>query len=102
MAMRPSFTDALTWMDIHGDAPDVVDHWQQVIIDMPPDEERSTPRPRACRAGPPSRNGTMAASPGDAAVGGVARGRAISRSSFRTPHEPHERVDAGLRERVVD
>lgn len=42
MAMRPSFTDALTWMDIHGDAPDVVDHWQQVIIDMPPDEERSS------------------------------------------------------------
>ena len=42
MAMRPSFTDALTWMDIHGDAPDVVDHWQQGIIDMPPDEERSS------------------------------------------------------------
>jgi hypothetical protein len=43
MAMRPSFTDALTWMDIHGDAPDVVDHWQQVIIEMPPDEERPVP-----------------------------------------------------------
>ena len=40
MVMRPSFADALTWMDIHGDAPDVVDHWQQVVIDQPPDEPR--------------------------------------------------------------
>jgi poly(A) polymerase len=40
MVLRPSFTDALTWMDIHGDAPDVVEHWQQVIIGQSADEER--------------------------------------------------------------
>jgi len=46
MVMRPSFTDALTWMDIHGDAPDVVEHWQQVLIDQPVEEERPPHRDR--------------------------------------------------------
>jgi poly(A) polymerase len=26
---RPAFPDALTWLDVHGDAPDVVESWRQ-------------------------------------------------------------------------
>ncbi len=50
MVMRPSFADALTWMDIHGDAPDVVEHWQQVVIDQPPDEPRGREHPAGAAA----------------------------------------------------
>jgi poly(A) polymerase len=27
---RSSFAEALTWLDVHGDRPDVVDHWMQL------------------------------------------------------------------------
>jgi poly(A) polymerase len=28
---RPAFREALTWMEIHGQRPDVVDHWRAVV-----------------------------------------------------------------------
>ena len=33
LAHRGIFRDALTWLDIHGDAPDLVDHWNAVAAD---------------------------------------------------------------------
>jgi Polymerase A arginine-rich C-terminus len=38
---RHVFRDALTWLDVHGDAPDVVDHWKAVIggTDQPGTED---------------------------------------------------------------
>ena len=41
LAGRPSFSDALTWVEIFGDAPEAVHHWKQVQAQMP------KPQPRA-------------------------------------------------------
>ncbi len=30
LAHRPAFADALTWLDVFGDAPDAVEHWRQM------------------------------------------------------------------------
>jgi hypothetical protein len=43
LAHRHIFRDALTWMEIHGGAPETVDHWKAVLADssptdMPPPE----------------------------------------------------------------
>lgn len=35
MPHRPAFTDALTWLDIAGDAPDAVERWRQVKVERP-------------------------------------------------------------------
>ena len=37
---RPSFSDAIVWLDIFGDAPDAVAHWKQVQSEMPKPEPR--------------------------------------------------------------
>jgi poly(A) polymerase len=33
LAHRHIFRDALTWLDIHGDAPDVVEHWKALLAE---------------------------------------------------------------------
>lgn len=38
---RPSFSDAITWVDIFGDAPEAVHHWKQVQAQMPKPEPRA-------------------------------------------------------------
>ena len=37
---RPSFSDAIVWLDIFGDAPDAVAHWKHVQSEMPKPEPR--------------------------------------------------------------
>ena len=32
MTHRSIFRDALTWMDIHGGSPEVVEHWKGVLV----------------------------------------------------------------------
>ena len=32
---RSAFDDALTWLDIHGDRPDVVEHWRELKLQTP-------------------------------------------------------------------
>jgi hypothetical protein len=49
---RPAFADALTWLEIYGDAPEAVERWRQV---------RDT-RPLAPAHGPPHGRGTVAPS----------------------------------------
>jgi len=34
LAHRHIFREALTWLDIHGDAPDAVEHWKTLAADM--------------------------------------------------------------------
>ena len=41
---RGPFEDALTWLDIHGHAPEIVEHWKGFI-------EALVPRPGAADAG---------------------------------------------------
>ena len=38
LAHRSIFREALTWLEIHGDAPDVVQHWKELIAEGPPPE----------------------------------------------------------------
>ena len=53
---RNAFRDALTWLDIHGDRPDVVTHWDALLQEEPPmppsedDSERRRRRPRRRRS----------------------------------------------------
>jgi len=54
---RPIFPEALTWLEIHGDAPDVLAHWRAALADgVPPQAVPETPRPgrrrRRRRRGP--------------------------------------------------
>ena len=37
---RPSFSDAITWLDVFGGAPDAVAHWKHVQSEMPKPEPR--------------------------------------------------------------
>jgi len=37
---RPSFSDAIVWLDIFGDAPGAVAHWKKVQSEMPKPEPR--------------------------------------------------------------
>jgi poly(A) polymerase len=43
LAHRHVFRDALTWLEIHGNAPDLVDHWKTVL----PDGGRASEAPAA-------------------------------------------------------
>jgi poly(A) polymerase-like protein len=36
LAHRHIFRDALTWMEIHGSSPEIVDHWKAVLADSSP------------------------------------------------------------------
>ena len=53
---RGAFRDALTWLDLHGEHPEVVDHWENLAREEPPasvvDEEgpRRRRRPRRRRS----------------------------------------------------
>jgi poly(A) polymerase len=38
--MKHAFADALTWLDIHGDAPEVLAHWQALVASHSPVPER--------------------------------------------------------------
>ena len=33
---RSTFAEAVTWLEIHGDRPDVVDHWRQLQVQAAP------------------------------------------------------------------
>ena len=48
---RSAFADALTWMEIHGQTPELVEHWQSETSTTaaPPDKERPRPRRRRRR-----------------------------------------------------
>jgi poly(A) polymerase len=37
LVRRPVFRDALTWLEIHGDAPDAVDYWREAWSELAPD-----------------------------------------------------------------
>ena len=39
LALRHIFRDALTWMEIHGGAPDIVEHWKALAADAGPAPE---------------------------------------------------------------
>ena len=59
---RPSFSDAITWLDIFGDAPDAVAHWKHVQSQMPKPEPRPQHRGHSHRPHP-----TPPGAPGHAA-----------------------------------
>jgi tRNA nucleotidyltransferase/poly(A) polymerase len=42
LAHRHIFREALTWMEIHGGVPDLVEHWKALLADMPPPEAEPT------------------------------------------------------------
>lgn len=73
---RPSFGDAIIWLDIFGDAPDAVLHWKKVQSEMPKPEPRPHrghshgPRPTPATPGQPHAPHT-----GDAPAGGDPRRR---------------------------
>ena len=48
---RSAFADALTWMEIHGQTPDLAEHWRNAAGAAPasPDEEQPRPRRRRRR-----------------------------------------------------
>jgi poly(A) polymerase len=52
---RGSFTDALAWLDVHGDAPEIVERWRTLIADLtasgalPAPPTRAAPRRRRRR-----------------------------------------------------
>jgi poly(A) polymerase len=43
LPLRPAFTDALTWLEMFGDAPDMVEHWKHARHHRPPQPEREAP-----------------------------------------------------------
>jgi hypothetical protein len=49
LTQRSSFTDALTWLDIHGNAPDMLEFWRTQGDGPPPEEPRSRRRRRRRR-----------------------------------------------------
>jgi len=42
LAHRSIFREALTWMEIHGDSPDLVEHWQAIAAHAPSVEQGPT------------------------------------------------------------
>jgi poly(A) polymerase len=56
---RGAFRDALTWLDIHGEHPGVVEHWETLLREEPPppvaEEEGTRRRRRPRRRRPPGR-----------------------------------------------
>ena len=103
---RGPFREALTWLEIHGGAPEVLEHWTRIHRsgrdvrgrDREPDEHR--------RRAAPATDG--AAARPTIAAGTEARRDARTRNSrlsalpLELLHELDERVDAFFRERVVD
>ena len=49
LMQRSAFKDALTWVEIHGQAPGVVTHWQTLLRDDPPDSVDQDDAPRRRR-----------------------------------------------------
>ncbi len=52
LAHRHIFRDALTWMEIHGGSPEIVEHWKTVLADSSPAD--APPAEPAGEAAPPS------------------------------------------------
>jgi len=50
MLHRAVFEDALTWMDVHGERPDVVDHWRQLQAEATHGHAGSSPVEEAADA----------------------------------------------------
>ncbi len=47
---RPIFPEALTWLEIHGDAPEVLEHWRAALAEgAPPEAAGDRPRSRGRR-----------------------------------------------------
>jgi len=51
LAHRGIFRDALTWLDIHGQAPEIVEHWNAILAEAPP-PEHAAPVPADAEAHP--------------------------------------------------
>lgn len=49
LPQRPAFADALTWLEIFGDAPEAVARWRAVAAEMPAPEPSARPRRRGGR-----------------------------------------------------
>jgi poly(A) polymerase len=47
LAHRSVFREALTWLEIHGDAPDLVEHWKALLADSGKLDESAGPQPEA-------------------------------------------------------
>ena len=52
---RNIFRESLTWLEIHGHAPDVVDHWKAFAADVSPDDGSPPDTPTDEEHPPPSR-----------------------------------------------
>ena len=59
---RPSFSDAIIWLDIFGDVPDAVAHWKHVQSQMPKPEPQPSRQHRQHQHGP---RPTPASPPGE-------------------------------------
>jgi poly(A) polymerase len=46
---RSAFEDALTWMEIHGETPDLIERWRTEETATPPSTDEEAPRPRRRR-----------------------------------------------------
>jgi poly(A) polymerase len=79
---RPSFSDAITWLDVFGDAPDAVAHWKHVQSQMPKPEPRHARHPHGPQASPPG-HGHAPASGHDAAAGAPGTGHPAKRRRRR-------------------
>ena len=44
---RNVFREALTWLEIHGDAPDLVEHWKAILAESPRPSEPDDAQPEA-------------------------------------------------------
>jgi poly(A) polymerase len=51
---RPAFADALTWMEIHGQSPDVVAYWRALAEELGPVPKRRPLGPGEARPGAPA------------------------------------------------
>ena len=97
---RGPFREAMTWLEIHGQAPEVVEHWRGFIeaagafegeAEGTDAEPRASPPPpssigRRFRSAPEHREPTMP----------------LRLRAFELAHELHERLDALFGKRVVD
>jgi poly(A) polymerase len=58
---RPAFADALTWLEIFGDAPDAVEHWRHVRVHRPAHAPEQPPGGHPVAAPPAAAEGAGAA-----------------------------------------
>jgi poly(A) polymerase len=85
MPHRPGFMDALTWLEIYGDAPDAVDHWKHARHARPGRRQPARPTTRATP--PTTRRPTARRDPGEGETQATEirpRGSVFTRSSSRT------------------